>query len=285
MANLGDVGPYGGGLWTDAVSSPKQWYIGPFTMPSPGGTVTDMYIECGPISGSNSVDFCIWVGSGLAYRNQNHFIGATQLQHQGSVNLWVPGGSSVYIGLWRNNSGGSTANLQWHTGGPRDVLYQLTGGAPASIGGGSNEYGTNHFGDMAGYLVYTPLAAPTISSISPSVSPPGSNVTVTGTDFLHATGVTVGGVAASYTIDSDTQITVTIPSNVGGTVALVVTNPAGSASATMTAGQIYTNPSSGVASIKAVKIGKSDGSGTVLSVLGVYAPTNPDGSGGVKRIW
>jgi hypothetical protein len=68
-----------------------------------------------------------------------------------------------------------------------------------------------------------------VSSISPSNGPPpgGTTVTITGMFFTGATAVHFGGTAAtSFTVDSDTQITVTSPPG-SGAVDVTVTTPDG----------------------------------------------------------
>jgi autotransporter-associated beta strand protein/surface protein len=75
------------------------------------------------------------------------------------------------------------------------------------------------------------LGAPTVTSISPSSGSTlgGTSVTITGTNLSGATGVTIGGVAAaSFTVDSATQITATTLAGTAGSASVVVTNPAGS---------------------------------------------------------
>jgi uncharacterized repeat protein (TIGR03803 family) len=53
---------------------------------------------------------------------------------------------------------------------------------------------------------------PTISSFSPASGPVGTSVVITGEGFRGATCISIGGVmATSFTVDSDTQITVTVP--------------------------------------------------------------------------
>ncbi|MFR9754128.1 IPT/TIG domain-containing protein, partial [Nocardia sp. 004] len=52
-------------------------------------------------------------------------------------------------------------------------------------------------------------------------------MTLTGTNLTGATGVLFGATpAVSFTVDSDTQITATVPAGTG-TVAVTVTTPAG----------------------------------------------------------
>jgi hypothetical protein len=53
--------------------------------------------------------------------------------------------------------------------------------------------------------------APTVTSFAPTRGVVGTSVVVTGTDFTGATDVTFDGVAATFTVDSNTQITTTVP--------------------------------------------------------------------------
>lgn len=83
-------------------------------------------------------------------------------------------------------------------------------------------------------------AVPTLASVSPSSGPiaGGTSVTIAGTNFTGATAVTFGGVAASsFTINSDTAITATVPAHAAGAVDIVVVAPDGTA--TMTNGYAY----------------------------------------------
>src|SRR5467141_1932861 len=80
---------------------------------------------------------------------------------------------------------------------------------------------------------YTVAAVPVISSFAPASEPAGASVTLTGTGFTGATGVSFNGtVATTFTVTSDTQMSATVP--VGATTGKIsVTNTAGTgASAT-----------------------------------------------------
>jgi len=71
---------------------------------------------------------------------------------------------------------------------------------------------------------------PTITRFTPISGPVGTKVTITGSGFIGATKVTFGGVkATSYSVDSGTQITATVPTG-AKTGNIVVTTPGGSAS-------------------------------------------------------
>jgi IPT/TIG domain len=65
----------------------------------------------------------------------------------------------------------------------------------------------------------TDKPCPTVTSVSPSAgnTSGGTLVTITGSSFTGATSVTFGSKQAlSFTVDSDTQITVTSPPGLGG---------------------------------------------------------------------
>lgn len=75
------------------------------------------------------------------------------------------------------------------------------------------------------------VAAPTISSFTPAQAPQGMTVVITGTNLTGATAVTLGGTnAASFVVNSSTQITATLGAGATGSVA--VTTPGGTASKT-----------------------------------------------------
>jgi hypothetical protein len=72
---------------------------------------------------------------------------------------------------------------------------------------------------------------PSIYSISPTSGTQngGTTVTITGKFFTGTTSVKFGGVSGSFTVNSDTSITVTSPAGTtGNTIHIVVTNAGGS---------------------------------------------------------
>jgi hypothetical protein len=80
--------------------------------------------------------------------------------------------------------------------------------------------------------IATPLF-PTIESLTPASGVVGSSVIITGTHFTGATGVVFNGTSASFVVDSDKQITATVP--VGATTgAVAITTPAGSVTSSTT---------------------------------------------------
>jgi hypothetical protein len=78
------------------------------------------------------------------------------------------------------------------------------------------------------------VPAPTVTSFTPTSGPAGTTVVITGTNFTGATGITVGGsTITTFTVNSATQITLTIPPN-AFTGPIVVTTPGGTGTSTAT---------------------------------------------------
>ncbi|WP_167332668.1 putative Ig domain-containing protein [Rhizobium freirei] len=90
---------------------------------------------------------------------------------------------------------------------------------------------------------YTYIAAPTVSSISPNSGSVtgGTSVTVSGTNLTGATSVTFGSMAASsFTVDSATSITATVPAHAAGAVNVAVATVGGTG--TLVGGYTFLNP-------------------------------------------
>jgi IPT/TIG domain len=75
------------------------------------------------------------------------------------------------------------------------------------------------------------IAAPTITSFAPTFGPVGTSVIITGTNLTGATAVTFNNVTATFTVNSATQITATVPAT-ATTGKIKVTTPGGSATST-----------------------------------------------------
>jgi methionine-rich copper-binding protein CopC len=76
---------------------------------------------------------------------------------------------------------------------------------------------------------FTYIAAPVVTSVSPSAGPTlgGTTVTITGTGFTGATFVDFGHSAATFTVNSPTTITAVSRGGSAGTVDIIVTTPGG----------------------------------------------------------
>jgi hypothetical protein len=75
---------------------------------------------------------------------------------------------------------------------------------------------------------------PTISGFAPSSGQVGTSVVITGTSFLQTTALKFGGVKATvFTVNSDTQITATVPT-AAVTGKIVVTTKGGTATSAAT---------------------------------------------------
>ncbi|MFC7379211.1 IPT/TIG domain-containing protein [Brevundimonas sp. GCM10030266] len=115
---------------------------------------------------------------------------------------------------------------------------QITATSPANSAGVYDITVTTPGGTSATSTAdrFTYVAAPTVTSVSPNAGSPtgGQSVTITGTGFsaANATGaVSFGGTAATYTINSNTQITATSPARTAGTINIQVATPGGTSAA------------------------------------------------------
>ena len=105
------------------------------------------------------------------------------------------------------------------------------------------------------------VGVPTITTFSPDSATGGTTIIITGTNFLQATAVSFGGVAASsFTVINATTIVATLGAGTSGAVS--VTTPAGTASL---AGFIYLNGTPAISSFSPVHAT----SGTTVTITGI----------------
>ncbi|HXE63841.1 MAG TPA: IPT/TIG domain-containing protein [Bryobacteraceae bacterium] len=125
-------------------------------------------------------------------------------------------------------------------GGVNSLNYQsinsntITATAPAGTAAGTvSVIVTTQSGSNTANSLYTYVATPTVTSISPASGriSGGTAVTITGTALTGTTSVTFAGVAAqSFTVVNDTTITAVTPvAFQAGTAQVVVTTPGGTA--------------------------------------------------------
>ncbi|MEO8541366.1 MAG: IPT/TIG domain-containing protein [bacterium] len=157
-------------------------------------SVTSLSPTGGPIGGGTSVTI---TGTG--------FTGATLVTFGGTA------GSSLVV----VNDTTITVTAPAHVAGVVDVLVSNPSGTSNNTGADNYTYGA---------------AGPTVTAVSPTTGPTvgGNTVTITGTGFTGATGVSFGGNAGTgLVVVNDTQITVTAPAHSAATVDVIVTTGIG----------------------------------------------------------
>jgi beta-glucanase (GH16 family) len=121
-------------------------------------------------------------------------------------------------------------------------------------------------------FTYTAVPAPTVTLLAPTSGPAagGTSVVITGTNLTGATAVKFGATAAAtFTVDSPTQITATSPAGLAGAVDVTVTTPGGT-SAASAADQFTYSPAPTVA-LLAPGNGPTGG-GTSVVITGTNFP-------------
>jgi hypothetical protein len=79
------------------------------------------------------------------------------------------------------------------------------------------------------FTVSSAPTGPTVCTFAPTSGPAGTSVTISGANFTGATSVTFNGSPASYTVNSDTQITATVPGGaMSGPITVVTAGGTGS---------------------------------------------------------
>ena len=165
-----------------------------------------------------------------------------------------------------------------------DSDTQITATVPSGANGSSGPITvTTPGGTATSAASFTFPPAPSITSFTPSSGFWGTSVTLTGTGFTGATAVRFNGLATSFTVDSDTQITATVPMGANGSSGpIVVTNPdaTGTSAASFTFPPAPTmstfTPSSGPVGTKVTLTGTGFTGATAVSIGGGYATFTVD---------
>jgi phosphatidylserine/phosphatidylglycerophosphate/cardiolipin synthase-like enzyme len=161
------------------------------------------------------------------------------------------GGTSVTI-TGANFQSGATVSIGGTaaTGVVVSNVTTITATTPAHTAGAVNVVVTNpdnQSGTLTGGYTYQappPGPPPTLTGINPNAGPSagGTNVTLTGTNFVNGATVKIGGASATNVVVSNaTTITATTPAHAAGAVDVVVTNP-DNQSGTLTGGYTYQSP-------------------------------------------
>ncbi len=136
---------------------------------------------------------------------------------------------------WKDSSGGE--NDWWAGGGftsiseGPDDFGDWSAFSPLPAGPTQAPLPPLPYGDPAIYPWAVALA-PAICSIAPASGPPGTLVTISGSQLGGATAVTVNGTAATVTADAAGQLTVTVPAGATSGAISVVTSGGTATSAT-----------------------------------------------------
>ncbi len=159
----------------------------------------------------------------------------------------------------------------------------LLHGAPTTAGTYTFKVSLNDNQSQTGVATYTLVvtsgSAPTLTSVSPNTGSTagGTSVTLTGTNFVNVTGVTIGGSTASSVVNSGTSITSVTPAHAAGPVNVVVTTSNGTA--TLTNGFTYTVPAPTVGPVSATVASGSSANPITLNLSGGAATSVAVASG------
>lgn len=209
----------------------------------PTGTLNTLYTFCSQLQCS---DGALPYGGGLLQATDGNFYGTTD--QGGEQNQW---------GTIFSISNGLAPFVQAVTGsgkvGAKITILgtSLKGATAVSFSGTSATFSVNLTGTAVnatvpggattgkiqvttpGGTLSTPVSfrvTPQLKTFSPVSGTVGTEVTITGMSLTQTSKVTFGGVAAtSFTVNSDTQVTATVPSG-AKTGKIVITTPGGTAS-------------------------------------------------------
>ncbi len=235
--------------------------IGAFalTVNNPVPTLTNISPTSGPTVGGTSVAI-----------TGTNFTGATAVKF----------GATSATTFTVNSATSITATAPAGTAGTVDITVTTAGGTSAI--------------SEADKYIY--VAAPTVTSLSPTSGPTagGTSVTITGTNFAGATAVKFGATSATtFTVNTATSVTATAPAGTAGTVDVTVTTTGGTSATS--AGDQYTYqaatsltisaptvtfPANGVVTVTVSSTAGTPTGNATLSVDGGAALTQPlNGSG------
>ncbi|MEM7153981.1 MAG: IPT/TIG domain-containing protein [Myxococcota bacterium] len=176
--------------------------------------------------------------------------------------------------------GNSSVEAEIDSSSDTELVVLVPSGAGSGVLTAQTSGGTTPSG---GSFTVISAAAPVVSSVSPTSGPAGTEVELQGSDFTGVTGVSFGGVdATAFTIDSDTQLQVTVPVS-AQTGSITVTNSVDETSSDDTftvdaapsldsfspesgaMGDVVTLSGSGLSTTRSVRFGSQSASWEVLS--------------------
>ncbi|MGV9005029.1 LamG-like jellyroll fold domain-containing protein [Flavobacterium sp.] len=224
---------------TDSNQSNYLWTV-------PGNLGTDYTVSSGSLGQNSSFVTLKWLTSGsrtigISYSNvsgcapQNPgFISTTVLQTP--VIADINGITTTTVGLSSTLSN-ATTNGVWSSSNTAVATVSTSGVVTALGVGSATIFYTITSGNCTNETstVFTVNAAPvpTITNVSPTTATAGTTVTVTGTNFIGVSTLTINGQQVVFTVLSSASITFTITTETSGPV--IISTPGGTAtSATLT---------------------------------------------------
>lgn len=192
-------------------------------------TVASVVLVGTPAAGATSVSFTVTFSEPVTGVDAGDFTLTKTGDATGVVT--VSGSGAMYTVTVNSITGNGTLKL--------DVKNSGTGIADAA----SNPLSGGYIGGPT----HTVTQMPTLTSVSPNAGPTagGTTVIITGTGFSAAnpTGaVKFGTTNATYSINSNTQITATSPANAAGTYDVTVTTPGGTSATSASDQYTYVAP-------------------------------------------
>ena len=172
--------------------------------------------QCYSITSLTLPDTLITIGAGAFYNLAYH-----------RNNLIIPASVTTIASNAFGQCGSNAIIFQGNAPSAASDWYNRFG---SGTGTGYYQTGTTGWSSTLGTLAMALLSAPTVTSVSPSSGSAsgGTSVTITGTGLGTATGVTIGGVAATSVVaTSATTITATTPAGSAGAKSVLVTTAGG----------------------------------------------------------
>jgi hypothetical protein len=210
-----------------------------------GTTLSNMTVYYSVFAGVNQIPSSYTVGNGLSntsgsgpaqlsspmtvganeqavYISSIYDRGATTIPVYTINTNWTSGGNNSGT----NTTGGNTA---WKSEVTKRTTIPTTSTTDAAATSAITPTGNIRWAMSAMSLPMAAPSLPTITTFSPisACSGSGTSVVITGTNYTGATSVTFNGVASSFTVNSATQITATLPAG-ATTGKIAVTTPSGS---------------------------------------------------------
>jgi hypothetical protein len=190
-------------------------------------------------SGAGAVGVTVTTGGGTSNPLSYFYVGAPFKAALSADSGPTAGGNTITLsgtGLSTASSVDFGANSATPTV-VSDSLISVT--VPAGSGAGSVGVTVHTTGGVSNGLSYAYVDGPTATSATPGSGPTsgGTGVTVAGTALATTSGVTVGGVVASFSVINDTTLSVVTPPGTAGPADIVVATTGGSA--TLTGGFTY----------------------------------------------